>query len=66
MSKEAVEQVVDRLMNDEAFRKQMQSDVEGALRGYDLTPEEKLSLAGPDAQGKASGLDVRKSKIRRQ
>ncbi len=65
VSKEAVKQVIDRMTNDQAFRRQVLSDAEGALRGYDLTSDEKLSLTSPDAPGKATGLDERKSKLRR-
>ncbi len=62
MSKQAVEEVVARLVSDETFRKQMQSDLEAALHGYDLTPEEKMALAQQDAPGEATALDDRKSK----
>ncbi len=64
MSKEAVKQVAARMVSDETFREQVKSDIEIALRGYDLTPEERMELAKQDASDAATGLDDRKSKAR--
>ena len=66
MSTRAVEQIIARISTDEAFRRQMQRDFEGALRGYDLTPQEKVALGSADDPGRAMGLDKRTTKTVRR
>jgi hypothetical protein len=63
MSKEALAKVVQRAISDASFRRQLNSDTTGALRGFDLTPDEVSALRGGDA-GRLStlGVDQRMSK----
>jgi hypothetical protein len=44
MSRDAMIQIVERACTDAAFRAQLVSNPEGALVGYDLTPEEVAIL----------------------
>ena len=43
---EALEQVVDKAVQDENFRKLLLSDPDKALEGYKLTKDEKELLSG--------------------
>src|SRR5688500_1158969 len=63
MSKEALAKVVQRAISDASFRRQLSSDTAGALRGFDLTPDEVSALRAGDA-GRLStlGVDQRMSK----
>ena len=63
MSKEALTKVVQRAISDASFRRQLSSDTTGALRGFDLTPDEVSALRAGDA-GRLStlGVDQRMSK----
>ena len=63
MSKEALAKVVQRAISDASFRRQLSSDTKGALRGFDLTPDEVSALRAGDA-GRLStlGVDQRMSK----
>lgn len=63
MSKEALAKVVQRAISDASFRRQLNSDTAGALRGFDLTPDEVSALRAGDA-GRLStlGVDQRMSK----
>jgi hypothetical protein len=63
MSKEALAKVVQRAISDASFRRQLGSDTAGALRGFDLTPDEVSALRAGDA-GRLStlGVDQRMSK----
>ena len=63
MSKEALAKVVQRAISDASFRRQLSSDSAGALRGFDLTPDEVSALRAGDA-GRLStlGVDQRMSK----
>ena len=49
MSKEALTKVVQRSINDMTFRRQLATDATGALREYDLNPEELAALRSGDA-----------------
>ena len=64
MSKQELIKVVQRSIKDAAFRRQLTTDVDGALRGYSLTPDEIGALRSRDA-GKltAFGVDTRMSKF---
>jgi hypothetical protein len=65
MSQSAVEQVVGKMLLDADFRQQMDSDIDQALRGYDLTDGEVEGLKNidlEDFQQSVSGLDERVSK----
>jgi hypothetical protein len=63
MSKAALTQVVQRSINDPAFRRQIAADPT-ALRGYDLTAEESGALRNRDAAKlTAFGIDQRMSKM---
>jgi hypothetical protein len=63
MSKAALTQVVQRSINDPAFRRQIATDPT-ALRGYDLTAEESGALRNRDAAKlTAFGVDQRMSKM---
>ncbi|HEV8669372.1 MAG TPA: Os1348 family NHLP clan protein [Candidatus Limnocylindria bacterium] len=63
MSKEALAKVVQRAISDAAFRRQLNSDPAGALRGFDLSADEASAIRTGDA-GRLStlGVDQRMSK----
>ena len=63
MSKESLAKVVQRAISDAAFRRQLNSDPTGALRGFDLSTDELSALRTGDA-GRLStlGIDQRMSK----
>ena len=64
MTKQALLGVVQRSINDGAFRRQLATDASGALRDYDLTADEIGALRSRDAAKLASfGVDVRMSKV---
>ena len=63
MSKGTLGQVVKRAISDAGFRRQLQSDPEGALKGFDLTSDERAALRSGDASKLSSlGIDQRMSK----
>lgn len=63
MSKGTLGQVVKRALSDAGFRRQLQSDPEGALKGFDLTSDERAALRTGDASKLTSlGVDQRMSK----
>ena len=63
MSKSSVQQVIQRAVSDAAFRRQLQREPAKALAGFDLTAEERASIAGGDpARLTALGVDQRMSK----
>jgi len=63
MSKGNLGQVVKRAISDAAFRRQLQSDPEGALKGFDLSSDERAALRSGDASKLTSlGIDQRMSK----
>ncbi len=63
MSKEALAKVVQRAISDGAFRRQLSTDPTGALRGYDLSGDEKAAIRSGDAGRLSSlGVDQRMSK----
>ncbi len=63
MSKGTLGQVVKRAISDAAFRRQLQSDPNGALTGFDLTSDERAALRSGDASKLSSlGVDQRMSK----
>ena len=57
MSKEALAKVVQRSISDAAFRRQLATDPSGALRGYDLSGDEKSALRSGDP-GRLSAFGV--------
>ena len=63
MSKDSLAKVVQRAISDAAFRRQLNSDPAGALRGFDLSSDELSALRTGDA-GRLStlGIDQRMSK----
>jgi len=64
MSREALTKVVQRSINDAAFRSQLAMDASSALRGYDLTVDEINAMRSRDAAKlTAFGVDVRMSKV---
>src|SRR2546422_10130812 len=59
-----LEKVIQRAISDAAFRRQLQSNPEGALRGFKLTSEEVAALRSGDAGRLTSlGIDQRMSKV---
>ena len=63
MSKSTVNQVVQRAISDAAFRRQLQSDPHKALKGFDLSADERSAItAGDPARLTALGVDQRMSK----
>ena len=63
MSKEALAKVVQRAISDAAFRRQLNSDPAGALRGFDLSSDEMSAIRTGDAGRLTTlGVDQRMSK----
>ena len=63
MSKESLAKVVQRAISDAGFRRQLNSDPAGALRGFDLSADEVSALRAGDAGRLSSlGIDQRMSK----
>jgi len=63
MSKEALAKVVQRAISDAGFRRQLNSDPAGALRGFDLNADELSALRTGNAGRLSSlGIDQRMSK----
>jgi hypothetical protein len=63
MSKQ-LETVIQRAISDAAFRRQLQSNPEAALRGFKLTQDEVAALRSGDATKLMSlGIDQRMSKV---
>ena len=63
MSKDALAKVVQRAISDAAFRRQLNSDPTGALRGFDLSSDELSALRTGDAGRLTTlGVDQRMSK----
>lgn len=63
MSKEALAKVVQRAISDAGFRRQLNSDPAGALRGFDLSADELSALRTGNAGRLSSlGVDQRMSK----
>jgi len=63
MSKEAVLQVLERAIDDQAFAKQLKADFDAAIKGYELTAEEIAALKNGDEGGlRAMGVEERLSK----
>jgi hypothetical protein len=48
MSRQAIEEVLARAMEDEEFRLRLLREPEPALKGYDLTPQERDALIAGD------------------
>lgn len=67
MSQETVQNIIGRAVMDEAFRELLFNDPDQALKGYDLTPEEKALLRDLDREEMAQfagKLDERITKIK--
>jgi hypothetical protein len=65
MTKASVEQIIGRIITDEAFRKAFFAGPEKALEGYDLSPEELAALLKTkieDVEGFSRKLDERITK----
>ncbi len=63
MSKGTLGQVVKRAISDAAFRRELQANPDGALKGFDLTSEERAALRSGDASKLSTfGIDQRMSK----
>ena len=60
LSTEELQRVIDRVLEDEAFRDQLARDPVAALAGFDLTKEERASLRSGSAR--AERLDPRISR----
>jgi hypothetical protein len=67
-NQEAMQQLTDRFMNDEAFREEMKQDPEGAAErsGLPLDDEDKQALKSVDWSGSDERLNERVSKIYRK
>ena len=64
MSQEMLTKIVERLSTDEAYRQQLASNPEVALKGYDLTADERAALmSGDSAKLESLGVDARLSKF---
>lgn len=63
MTKASVSEVIKRAVSDAAFRRQLQRDPGGALKGFDLSADERAAITGGDpAKLTALGIDQRMSK----
>ncbi len=65
MSREAVQQVIEKAVVDSQFRESLFANPDKALTGYDLTAQETANLKSIDAESMeslAGGLDERISK----
>ncbi len=63
MSVEAVNDIMQRALTEEAFRKELRDNFDQAITGYELTPEEQSAIRSMDEERlQALGLDSRKSK----
>ena len=63
MSQEALAELIERASTDATFRSQLQSNPEGALKGYDLTGHEQAALLSGDTPRLQSlGVDARATK----
>ena len=65
MSRAAVEELIDRWMNDPGFRSELRSDPEGAVRraGADLSQDEWAALRAVDWNLPDEELQARANKI---
>ena len=50
MSAQAIEQLVDRALSDEAFAARLRTDLAGAMAEYGLTAEEQAAFASRDTR----------------
>lgn len=65
MTEQAVEQILGRIVTDEKFRELFFSDPEKALKGYDISDEERealLKIKVEDVEGFSRKLDDRITK----
>lgn len=63
MSMQAVTQILERALSDPTFRAQLKSNFDAAIKGYDLTDNEKAALKkGDETTLRAMGVDERLSK----
>ena len=63
MSKQSVNQVIQRAIGDAAFRRQLQRDASSALAGLDLSADERAAItSGDPTRLTALGVDQRMSK----
>lgn len=69
MTRQVVEQIIGRLVTDTEFRKLFFSNPDAALKGYDLTAEEREALLATkveDVEDFGRKLDARITKIKPQ
>jgi hypothetical protein len=60
---QAVTQLLERALSDPAFREHLKTNFDTAIKGYDLTAEEKAALKkGDEATLRAIGVDERLNK----
>ena len=67
MTKQAVEQILGRIVTDAKFRQLFFSNPEGALQGYELTKQEREALLATkveDVEGFSRKLDKRITKAK--
>jgi hypothetical protein len=67
MSQQTVEQIIGRMVTDDKFRQLFFTNPAEALKGYDLTPEERqglLETKKEDVEGFSRKLDDRITKIK--
>ncbi len=63
MSMQAVTQLFERALNDKTFAAQLKTDLDAAIKGYDLTADEIAALKkGDESTLRAMGVDERLSK----
>jgi hypothetical protein len=66
MSTATLEQVIQRAIDDSAFRKRLGDDASAALHDYELTADERDAVtAGDETKLRALGVEARLSKALR-
>ncbi len=64
MSQEALAKVVERASTDPEFRAELQRSPDSALKGYDLTVDERAAvMSGDTSQLGSLGVDARVTKV---
>ena len=63
MSEKVLEEVLRKASSDAQFRDRLQTDLEGAVRGFDLTPQEKeqLRAGAGDRAGRSGAVPERQA-----
>src|SRR5436189_103548 len=64
MPSPGLQRLIEHALSDETFATRLQTDLDGAIAGYDLAPDEIEALRSRDpARMEAAGVDARISKL---